>query len=103
VAKVSAAPLGGKFEVRFDLEGAAEGLVPGMTASVRVVTARKEDALSVPASAVFTDDDGETRYVYLAGKGKPEKRTVKVGITAGDRVEIVEGLAEGDAILPTKP
>jgi hypothetical protein len=102
VAKVAAAPLGGKFEVRVELDGDADGVVPGMTGTVRVVTATKKDALSVPAAAVFTDDDGETRYVYRTGKGQ-QKHPVKVGMTAGDRVEIVEGLEEGDVILPTKP
>src|SRR5581483_10553787 len=99
------APQGGKFEVRIEPDGdKAAGLVPGMTCSVRFVTARKESALTVPASAVFEDDD-DAKYVYRPGKagGKPQKKTVKVGITAGDRVEIVEGLSEGDEILASKP
>jgi HlyD family secretion protein len=105
LARVAAAPQQGKFEVRVELSGEAEGLVPGMTCSVRFVTARKEAALTVPASAVFEDDADESRYVYLParGDGKPRKRTVKVGLTAGDRVEILEGLDEGDEILASKP
>jgi len=105
LARIAPAPQGGKFEVRIEPDGdKAAGLVPGMTCSVRFVTARKESALTVPASAVFEDDD-DAKYVYRPGKagGKPQKKTVKVGITAGDRVEIVEGLSEGDEILASKP
>jgi HlyD family secretion protein len=105
LTRIASAPQSGKFEVRIELDGnKPAGLVPGMTCSARFVTARKENTLTVPASAVFEDDD-EAKYVYRPGKAgeKPEKRTVKVGITAGDRVEIVEGLAEGDEILTSKP
>jgi multidrug efflux pump subunit AcrA (membrane-fusion protein) len=105
LARLAAAPQGGKFAVRIEPDGAATGgLVPGMTCSVRFVTARKEHALTVPASAVFDDDAEDARYVYRPEKaGKPEKRAVKVGLTAGDRVEILDGLAEGDEILASKP
>ena len=41
-------------------------------------------------------------YVYLPGE-KPKKRTVKTGLVAGDKTEIVEGLAEGEEILAAKP
>jgi HlyD family secretion protein len=104
LTKVAAAPSGGKFELRIELDDRPASLVPGMTCSARFVTARKESALTVPSSAVFEDDD-EAKYVYRPGKGsaKPEKKTVKVGITSGDRVEIVEGLSDGDEILASKP
>jgi multidrug efflux pump subunit AcrA (membrane-fusion protein) len=104
LARVAKAPLSGKFEVMIELEGKAGGLVPGMTCSVRFVTARKLGALTVPASAVFEDVAEDTHYIYKqAGSGKPEKKTVKVGRTVGERTEIVDGLAEGDEILASKP
>ena len=86
--------------------GEPEGMIPGMGCTVRLVTAKKEAALTVPATAVFTDDgDDEARYVYrpAKGDGKPEKQTVKVGLTVGDKVEILDGLAAGDEILASKP
>jgi multidrug efflux pump subunit AcrA (membrane-fusion protein) len=60
--------------------------------------------VTVPATAVQDDDDGETKFVYLPGKdGKGEKKTVKVGLTVGEKVEILDGLKAGDEILPSKP
>lgn len=100
------APLNGKYEVHFEAVGGAGGkLLPGMACSIRVITARKDKALSVPASAVFREEgDDEERYVYRpVGSGKPEKRKVKVGLTYGDHLEILDGLAEGDEILAAKP
>ncbi|MDB5307449.1 MAG: Macrolide-specific efflux protein macA precursor [Gemmataceae bacterium] len=105
LTRVATAPQEGKFEVRINLDGkGADGLVPGMTCVARFVTARKEAALTVPASAVFEDVAEDTHYVYRPTKpGKHEKKTVKVGLTSGDRVEILDGLADGDEILSSKP
>jgi multidrug efflux pump subunit AcrA (membrane-fusion protein) len=107
LTRVGAAPQQGKFEVLIELDGGkADGLLPGMTCSARIVTARKESALTVPTSAVFEDDADDSKYVYLPAKSekeKPQKRTVKVGLTAGDRVEILTGLSEDDEILASKP
>lgn len=105
VARVGAVPQGGKFEVVADLTGdVPAGLVPGMTCTVRFVTAKKESALTAPAAAVGEDDADGSRFVYRPKKGgKPEKVAVKVGQTIGDRVEILDGLSEGDEILASKP
>jgi multidrug efflux pump subunit AcrA (membrane-fusion protein) len=77
-----------------------------MACNVKLTAYRKEGVLTVPTSAIFSDeDDDELRYVYVAGdkKSKPQKRTVKIGKTAGMKAEIVEGLREGDEILASKP
>ncbi|HEV3436609.1 MAG TPA: HlyD family efflux transporter periplasmic adaptor subunit, partial [Gemmata sp.] len=104
LVRVAGVPHESKFEVRIKLDGKADGLVPGMTCSVRIVTAKKKAALTVPSSAVFEDVTEDIHYVYRPTKGgKNEKKTVTVGITSGDRIEILEGLAEGDEILASKP
>ncbi|MBX9582483.1 MAG: HlyD family efflux transporter periplasmic adaptor subunit [Gemmataceae bacterium] len=105
VAAVGGAPLGGRFEVRVSLDAKADGLVPGTTGSVRVVTGKKDAAVTVPASAVFSDDDGDGKYVYRPGAdgAKPKKQPVTVGLAAGDKVEVTDGLAEGDEVLTAKP
>jgi multidrug efflux pump subunit AcrA (membrane-fusion protein) len=58
----------------------------------------------VPASAVFSDEEHETRkFVYLVGKGgKTKKHTVTVGKKSDDRLEILKGLNAGDKILQEK-
>ena len=104
ISKIATAPLSGKFEIRASLSGEATGVLPGMTGSVRFITAKKDNAVTVPASAVFEDDADESRYVYKPRKsGEPEKVVVKVGITVGDKTEILDGLTAGDEILTSKP
>jgi multidrug efflux pump subunit AcrA (membrane-fusion protein) len=99
----------GKFEVLADVELSPDAALikPGMACSLKFTTYRAGEALAVPSSALAEDeaDDGTiTHVVYLPGKeGKPEKRTVKTGKTAGGKTEILTGLHAGDEILSSKP
>src|SRR5262249_13199319 len=90
----------GNFAAVFKVDAAnvPENVMPGMACTVKVVAYRNEAALTLPASAVFSDDD-EEHYVYRGG----DKVIVKVGKTAGDRTEILDGLKEGDEVRTSKP
>lgn len=97
-------PLGG-FDVTLRIGGdqAPEGLLPGYSVTAKVQTYSKADALLLPASAIFTEDfDDEAKYVWIAGK-EPKKQPVKLGQKMGEKVEILEGLSEGDEVLTEKP
>ncbi|MFM8911944.1 MAG: efflux RND transporter periplasmic adaptor subunit [Flammeovirgaceae bacterium] len=101
---------------------------PGMTASVDIITQRKENVLSVPLAAVTTrnedkgfketpkDEDDEKREVVDTSKPKAEKKAdkvvvfvndkgvakmkeVKTGISDYDNIEIVSGIAEGEEVV----
>lgn len=72
-----------------------------MTANVSFLIKRKDDALLVPSAAV-KDAPGGKRVVSIPGAGKgekPETREVKTGIETDDQIEILSGLAEGEAVL----
>jgi multidrug efflux pump subunit AcrA (membrane-fusion protein) len=78
-------------------------LLPGMTGTARCVVAKRPEAITVPSSAVFRDDDGP-RHVFVVGAdGVATKRTVTVGLTSGGRTEILDGVTAGDRIRTTKP
>jgi multidrug efflux pump subunit AcrA (membrane-fusion protein) len=104
VEKVGAIPIGGNFEVRVSVDAADESLVPGMACTVKVVPYVREEAVVVPAVAVFEDElnDGK-HYVYKVGANGPERRPVAIGKRAGGRAEVTGGLKAGDEILLSKP
>lgn len=78
-------------------------LLPGMTCSLTLTAYHRPDAIAIPATAVFTDDQGEP-YVYRVGTdGAHQRCRVTLGPRSDDRVEVVEGLLEGDTILLSKP
>ncbi|MEQ1574326.1 MAG: efflux RND transporter periplasmic adaptor subunit [Vicinamibacterales bacterium] len=75
-------------------------LKPGMYARVQITTGSRRDALVVPANAVV--DINGRRGVYLAGENTTATfRAVRVGIEEDTRVEILEGINEGDVVITT--
>ncbi|MCZ6690317.1 MAG: HlyD family efflux transporter periplasmic adaptor subunit [Planctomycetota bacterium] len=91
--------------VEVELGEEANGLIPGMACSVKLVPYQAADALAIPSSSVFRDEvDDEKRYVYLVtGDGKHMKQAVVLGKHSEENVEVLEGLKEGDEILLEKP
>lgn len=77
-------------------------LKPGMSVSMRVPIARAENAVSVPISAIFRDDNNE-RVVYVRKGEEVERRVVTVGVTNFRYAEILSGLKEGEEIFLVEP
>jgi HlyD family secretion protein len=104
-------------------------LKPGMTASVEILTNRKENTLTVPLSSVTTreigavamgekkEEDGANstnsndameakkrkentkEVVFVMEKGKAKMIQVKTGISDFENIEIVSGLKDGQEII----
>ncbi len=85
------------YSVTLDVDDPDNLLMPSMTARVEIETANKENALSVPLSALKTDNNG-TYVVVVNPDGTTENRYVEVGIYSDDDVEIVSGLSEGEQV-----
>jgi RND family efflux transporter MFP subunit len=83
-------------KVRFELSNRGGRLKPGMYANVELRGAGGM-AFTVPTNAVL--DSGQDQLVFVAlGDGMFEPRKVKVGRRAGDSVEILEGLKDGEQV-----
>jgi RND family efflux transporter MFP subunit len=82
--------------VRFDFANPRGRLKPGMYANVEL-QAPAGTGLTVPANALL--DSGADQRVFVAqGDGYFDPRPVKVGRRLGDRVEILQGLKEGEQV-----
>lgn len=89
-------------KVRLEESPQALGLKPNMNAHVELELARLDDVLQVPSAAVFVEQ--EHTFCYLQNPdGTTERRTVKVGSMSNERIEIIEGLSEGDSVLLVAP
>ncbi|RMC37707.1 efflux RND transporter periplasmic adaptor subunit [Paracoccus alkanivorans] len=75
---------------------AAPGLRTGLFASGSVIAA-KRDAVTVPATAVLSDDQGER--VQVVEDGVVRSREVRAGLLWEGRREILEGVAEGEQVI----
>jgi HlyD family secretion protein len=59
------------------------------------------EAVTVPISAVLTDQDG-SKYVMLVGSdGVAHKKAVQLGINDGSAVEITQGLTGSETVITT--
>lgn len=82
---------------------------PGMTASVEIITEKKEDVLAVPLAAVTTREsemvestDGSSRMkelVFLKEGDLAKMVEVKTGISDFENIEVLEGLTEGQEVI----
>lgn len=84
--------------VRIDLPNPNHLLKPGMFAQLELPTAAKGAVVTVPNSAVI---DSGTRQIVLvqAKEGRFEPREVKLGARSDDRVEVVEGVRDGEQVV----
>jgi RND family efflux transporter MFP subunit len=89
------------FKVQALIEGTNTRLKPGMSVSMTVPVANAKGAVSVPITAVFTQNN--ERVVFVRKGGNTERRKVRVGLTNMSFAEITSGLSEGEEILLVEP
>ena len=85
-------------EVRILLENTSGKLKPGMFADVEIVTDVLDGVLLIPDDALQTLEDQQVVFVAADG-GTFTKRTVRVGREQNGRVEIVDGLRDGERVV----
>jgi HlyD family secretion protein len=82
---------------------------PGMTASVDIITQKKENVLSVPLAAVTTREDqiiesqdGSTKskeLIFIKENGRAKLVEIKTGISDFDNIEVLDGVSEGTEVI----
>ena len=94
-------------EVWVEIKNPRERLKPGSSVQVSMVARSLPDALAIPVAALLTAQDGVTS-VMVEGACPESKnasdrcalqRDVKTGIRDDDRVQITDGLREGDRVV----
>jgi HlyD family secretion protein len=122
VSQIRQAPINVQNVVTYDIVVGVTNedlkLFPGMTANVKIVTGRAEDALRVPAAALrfhlaaasagarpknlvgTTKGMPPLQTVYvLDDRGSPKAVPVKLGLSDGNFLEVLSGLAEGQRVV----
>ncbi len=74
----------------------------GMTATIEVVSQKKEDVLLLPADAIVKKDN--KKWVMVKSVSRiPEMREIQTGIGNGKKVEIVSGISENEVVIIQAP
>lgn len=83
--------------VRFAVANPDGALRPGMYGTA-VFSGTAREGITVPRDAVV--DTGLMQHVFVAvDEGRFEPRIVKLGVRLAERIEIIEGLAEGEPVV----
>jgi len=85
------------YDVVVKIDGEVERLRPGMTASVRIHTGVRRGALVLPATAVFRR--GGRWWCFVVSGEELEPREIDLGVSNERYVEVVKGVAEGEAVV----
>lgn len=77
---------------------------PGLGATITLTAGEAQNVLTLPLTAVKGSVQKGLVWIPTAdGAGAPEEHEVVLGLNDGEQVEIVSGLAEGDAVLQFVP
>ena len=89
----------GLFKIEASINSGVDSsaLISGTSVSIRTVTRRTDNAVTVPVNAVYYD--GDQAYVYTEDGGVAKRVDVSVGLTDEDNVEITDGISASDRIV----
>ncbi|MEN8447696.1 MAG: efflux RND transporter periplasmic adaptor subunit, partial [Cyanobacteria bacterium J06555_13] len=90
------------FQVRVQLLTGIAQLRSNMNTNVTFLGDRLEEALVIPAVAVITQG-GESGVLVPGENGRAEFEPVVLGAPTGDRIQILDGLDEGDLVFIDLP
>ncbi|MCG6116860.1 MAG: efflux RND transporter periplasmic adaptor subunit [Aquimonas sp.] len=91
----------GTVEVRVRLPQPPAYLRQDMTVSIDIEVGRREQALSLPLDALRNPRPGAAE-VWVLREGRVERLSVRTGLRGLERVELLEGLAAGERVLPAR-
>jgi len=74
-------------------------LKAGASTSLTMTAKTVPNALTVPAQAVVTDEDGKKSVMVIGSDGAAHKRDVETGIQSADSVQVVSGLKPGEQVV----
>ncbi len=90
----------GAYKVTLQFNQANPIIKSGMTATVDILTAHKDNVLAVPASALVTNNNQTSVLVSAGSSGQLATRQVTTGISGNNGyVEITSGLSIGEKVL----
>ena len=98
VARISpnVTPTSRTMTIEAEIENGSGALKPGQFATVRILQARAQPAVLVPARAVRTES-GVSR-VFVIKDGRAQERQVQLGQSEGDLVEVKGGVAADEVV-----
>lgn len=87
---------GKQMKIQFSVDAPEGALESGQSAQIIALHDYREDVLTIPINALYRDRMG--RHVYKLVDGNWVRCPVTIGVITQTKVEILEGLSEGDVV-----
>ena len=84
--------------LRLIVENEEQRLRPNMFANVQIDSIPRLNIVTVPREAVIRSGQGD-RVILSLGNGQFKPQVVQTGVSSGSRIEIINGLADGDVVV----
>lgn len=72
-------------------------LIPGLFTQALLYTSAPKTTLVIPITAILYEAEHTT--VFIVEKGKAVEKSIRLGVTYGDVMEVLEGLQKGDMVV----
>lgn len=89
--------------VKVDLQTGQDLLKSGMNVKLTFLSNQISNAIVVPLAAIVTKKDGQTGVLVPDEKNKAQFRSVTVGVTSADQIQILLGVSQGERIFIRPP
>jgi multidrug efflux pump subunit AcrA (membrane-fusion protein) len=86
-------------EVWVQAANPGEVLKPGVTVRVSINAQTINDAIVVPPAALLSSDEGGDKVMVVSADSVAHERKVEVGVRETDKVQITQGLQEGEMVV----
>ncbi|ADH88516.1 efflux transporter, RND family, MFP subunit [Ancylobacter novellus DSM 506] len=86
-------------EVKLTVPDPPDYLRQDMTVSVDIAVDRRQDAVIVPTRTVH-EPTSAAPWVLVVREGRARNQPVRLGLRAADKVQILEGVAPGESLVP---
>ena len=82
------------------IENRNSKLIPNVNVNVEIVGRRSDSALTLPKDAVVAESGKESgkHFVFVYENGQVKRHPVSLGISTANRVEILQGLSDGQQV-----
>lgn len=97
-------PANRSFMIQIDVPNKSGNIKPNLSSKIQIKDYSNPKAITVPSSIISENADGE-QFLYIAqnpdkdGNAIAKRVIIKVGLSQGEFVEIVEGIKDGDLII----
>lgn len=94
-------PFPRNFQLQVSLDQSDSRVKPGVTGDVTVVVEKVQNAVTMPAQALFQKSGQNVVYVWRSGQF--EERAIEVGRRSSDRILVAKGVSAGEQVALRDP